>query len=93
MFVMARFGLWDAMLTEPKPALESQFMTGIWHYGRALAYIHTNRLGEAQRELGLLSALREAMGKVERYVSATTRMVFPGAPLSRSHAPRCRTPE
>jgi tetratricopeptide (TPR) repeat protein len=72
MFVLTRFGMWDQMLSEPKPDLDSQFMTGIWHYGRALAFLHTNRLTEAQGELARLSKLREAMGDTERYVSATT---------------------
>jgi len=62
MFVMVRFGKWDEMLTEPKPDLESQFMTRILNYGRALAYIHTDRPAMAKRELHPLSAAREAMG-------------------------------
>jgi len=72
MFVMVRFGMWDKMLAEPKPDIESQFMTGIWHYGRALAYIHTDRLAEARRELRLLNAAREAMGNVEHYIGFAT---------------------
>jgi len=72
MFVMVRFGMWDKMLAEPKPDLESQFMTGIWHYGRALAFIHTDRPAMAQRELRPLSAAREAMGTVEHYVGFAT---------------------
>jgi tetratricopeptide (TPR) repeat protein len=75
-FVMVRFGMWKEMLSEPKPDVESQFMTGIWHYGRALAYIHTGRLAEARRDLNPLSALRKAMGEVERYVSFTTGEVL-----------------
>jgi hypothetical protein len=71
MFVLTRFGMWDQMLSEPKPDLDSQFMTGIWHYGRALAFLHTDRLTEARGELAPLSKLREAMGDAERYVSAT----------------------
>jgi len=68
MFVMVRFGMWEEMLTEPKPDIESLFMTGVWHYGRALAYIYSNRLAEARRELRSLNAAREAMGKVEHYI-------------------------
>lgn len=69
-FVMVRFGMWEDMLAEPKPDIESQFITGIWHYGRALAYIHTERLTEARRELRPLTAMREAMGKVEHYIGS-----------------------
>jgi len=72
MFVMVRFGMWDKMLAEPKPDLESQFMTGIWHYGRALAYIHTNRLYMARKELQPLSDAGEAMGTVKHYVGFAT---------------------
>jgi tetratricopeptide (TPR) repeat protein len=72
MFVMVRFGMWEEMLAEPKPDLESEFMTGIWHYGRALAYIHSNRLTEARRELRPLSVAQEAMGNVEHYIGFST---------------------
>ena len=66
--VMVRFGMWEEMLAEPKPDLESRFMTGIWHYGRALAHIHSGRAAEARRELRPLTAAREAMGQVDRYI-------------------------
>lgn len=71
MFVMVRFGMWQEMLAEPRPELDSQFMAGIWHYGRALAYLHTQRLSEARPELEKLKELRMAVGELERYVSAT----------------------
>lgn len=67
-FVMVRFGMWAAVLAEPKPDIESRFMTGIWHYGRALAYLHTGRPAEARLELRALTAAREAMGEVEHYI-------------------------
>ena len=72
MFVMVRFGMWEEMLAEPKPDLESEFMTGIWHYGRALSYIHSNRLREARRELRALSSAQKAMSNVEHYIGFST---------------------
>jgi len=72
MFVMVRFGMWDVMMAEPKPDTESRFMTGIWHYGRALAYIHTDRPKKARQELVELVAVREAMGTIEHYVGFAT---------------------
>ena len=72
MFVMVRFGMWDAMMAEPKPDTGSRFMTGIWHYGRALAYIHTDRPKKARQELVELAIVREAMGTVEHYVGFAT---------------------
>jgi tetratricopeptide (TPR) repeat protein len=71
-FVMVRFGMWDAMLKATKPNLESQFMTGIWHYGRALAFVHTGRMAEARRELRPLIAARKAMGELEHYIGFGT---------------------
>jgi tetratricopeptide (TPR) repeat protein len=72
MFVMVRFGMWDQMLAEPSPDVDSRFMTGVWHYGRALAFIHGNRPDEAREELRQLSAAREAMGSAEHYVGFAT---------------------
>jgi tetratricopeptide (TPR) repeat protein len=72
MFVMVRFGMWEQMLAEPKPDTESEFMTGIWHYGRAIAYIHTNRLAEARREFQPLKAAQKAMSDVEHYIGFST---------------------
>jgi len=71
-FVMTRFGMWDEMLREPKPDIESKFMTGAWHYGRALAYTHTDRIVEARRELGLLTKKRQAMEELEHYIGFST---------------------
>jgi hypothetical protein len=68
MFVMVRFAMWDGMLAEPKPDVQSQFMTGIWHYGRALAYIHTGRPGDARRELRALSTARQEMETNTHYI-------------------------
>ena len=68
LFVTVRFGMWDAMMAEPKPDTESQFMTGIWHYGRALAYIYTDRPKQARHELQKLSAVRETMETIEHYI-------------------------
>ncbi|HHP7235000.1 MAG TPA: hypothetical protein ACFCUC_10265 [Desulfobacterales bacterium] len=68
MFVLVRFGMWDEMLAEPRPDVDSKFMTGIWHYGRALAYVHTDRPQKAGQELDRLSVVRREMAKIEHYV-------------------------
>jgi tetratricopeptide (TPR) repeat protein len=71
-FVLVRFGMWDAILAEPKPDLDSRFMTGVWHYGRALAFVHNDRRGKAKRELRSLTKARVAMGTVEQYIGFAT---------------------
>ena len=72
MFVMVRFGMWDEMLAEPRPDVDSRFMTGIWHYGRALAYVHGGRPAAARRELRPLTAARVEMSQVDRYIGYGT---------------------
>ncbi|MDH3746030.1 MAG: hypothetical protein OES47_13090 [Acidobacteriota bacterium] len=67
-FTMVRFGMWDEMLAEPKPDLDSRFMTGIWHYGRALAFSHTGRPRKARRELRSLEEMHRAIGGTDQYI-------------------------
>ena len=74
--VMVRFGMWDEMLAEPKPAVESQFMTGIWHYGRALAFVHTARPAQAREELGKISPVLETMDMEAHYIGFGTAGVL-----------------
>ena len=47
--VYKRFGRWDEMLAEPMPPKEARFMTGIWHYGRSLAYLHRGDAKSAKK--------------------------------------------
>jgi len=72
MFVMVRFGMWEAILAESKPDVDSRFMTGIWHYGRALAYLATSRSDGARQELRGLTEARKTMGEVDHYVGFAT---------------------
>jgi tetratricopeptide (TPR) repeat protein len=72
MFVMVRFGMWDEMIAEPQPDVDSRFMRGIWHYGRALAFLHTDRIKEARMELMALVEAREDMGKIDHYIGFGT---------------------
>ena len=60
-FVMTRFGMWDELLKVEKPFMRAQFMTGIWHYGRALAHLHKGNMSEAEKEAASLSSLVDKM--------------------------------
>lgn len=60
-FVMTRFGMWDDLLKVEKPFMRAQFMTGIWHYGRALAHLHKGNMSEAEKETASLSSLVDKM--------------------------------
>ncbi|GMR23251.1 MAG: hypothetical protein BMS9Abin37_1663 [Acidobacteriota bacterium] len=44
LYTMVRFGMWDEILDEPKPGKNAVYWTGIWHYARGMAYVHTNQL-------------------------------------------------
>lgn len=50
-YVMVRFGRWQDILDMPKPFAKAQFLTGMWRYGRTLAYLHTGKMDEAETEL------------------------------------------
>ena len=52
-----RFGHWQQMLTEPKPPAREPYATGIWHYGRALAFVSRDQVARAQAELEALTSV------------------------------------
>jgi pimeloyl-ACP methyl ester carboxylesterase/tetratricopeptide (TPR) repeat protein len=52
-----RFGRWQQMLIEPKPPEKEPYAIGIWHYGRALAFVARNQAPRAQAELDALTAV------------------------------------
>lgn len=54
--VMVRFGLWDDILTEARPADDMPAHITFWHYGRTVAYAALGRVGEAQAEFGKFKA-------------------------------------
>ena len=61
MYVMVRFGQWNKVLAEPRPAKGALFMRGVQHYARGLAQIHTDHRRRAKKEL---RKLRELMTKI-----------------------------
>jgi tetratricopeptide (TPR) repeat protein len=56
LYTMVRFGMWDEILKEPKPVPVTLFRTGVWHYARALAFLHSGDRG-ARRELKALQEI------------------------------------
>ena len=53
----ARFGMWQEVLTEPKPPANQPYAIGIWHYGRGLAFVARGRLDAASSELAALEGV------------------------------------
>jgi tetratricopeptide (TPR) repeat protein len=55
--VMVRFGRWEDVLNEPAPPESWQYVAGIWHYARGMAYMRTDRFETAAQELGILKGI------------------------------------
>jgi tetratricopeptide (TPR) repeat protein len=56
-WAMVRFGEWDTILRDRGPRHETAFTRGAWRYARAMAFIATDRLDEAEKELAELKKL------------------------------------
>ncbi len=69
MFVMVRFGKWEGMLAEPQPEKNAQFMNGVWHYGRGMAFTSQGKTAQAQEELDQLTILRQLTEADPSYIS------------------------
>lgn len=54
-----RFGRWREMLTDPKPPATEPYATGIWHYGRGLAFVARDQTARGEVELDALTKLLE----------------------------------
>jgi tetratricopeptide (TPR) repeat protein len=54
---LVRFGKWDEILAEPKPAHDTLFTRGMWHYARGRALAGKGRIDEAGAELAALEAI------------------------------------
>ena len=77
LFAYTRFGKWEEILQEPRPADDLLFLAGIWHYARGLAFTATGRLGAAATEL-------ESLDKIAADKSLQELALFspnPGAPI------------
>ena len=60
LYTMVRFGDWEAVLEEPAPPRTARFMTGVRHYARGLAYVHTGNTRKARREF---KSLRQVLAE------------------------------
>lgn len=56
--VMIRFGQWDAILSEPKPADYLPASMSIWHYARAVAFAAKGNVKEAEKEQAAFHSAR-----------------------------------
>ncbi|MEP6688445.1 MAG: hypothetical protein ABJC36_08870 [Gemmatimonadales bacterium] len=61
LLTLARFSRWDDLLKQPAPAPDLRYTTGVWHYGRGLAYAAKGALDSAAVERDSLAAIAAAM--------------------------------
>lgn len=59
--VMVRFGKWDELLAEPRPAAKYQIWTGLWLHGHGIALAAKGKLDDAKKDLAELTALAKAV--------------------------------
>jgi tetratricopeptide (TPR) repeat protein len=58
LLVMVRFGRWNDLLAEPRPADKYQIQTGLWLHAHGMALASLGRTDEAQADLEALRKLR-----------------------------------
>jgi tetratricopeptide (TPR) repeat protein len=75
---MSRFGMWDAILDEPRPSEERTYLTGYWHYARGLAFNGIGRPAEARIELDALRGVisSEQLEPEQVFIHATPRFLL-----------------
>ncbi len=54
---LVTFGKWDAVLTEPLPAVEQRYATGFAYYARGVAFAARRRFAEADASLDSVTAI------------------------------------
>ncbi len=59
--VLVRFGRWEEVLGEPKPAPNRLVSTAMWHYARGVAFSVTGHLEEAEAERASFERAAEAV--------------------------------
>lgn len=52
-----KFGKWDKLLADPKPAENLIYARLIWHFGRGMAYAGRSKFDQAYEELGIMQSL------------------------------------
>jgi len=80
-FALTRFGRWDEMLKEPRPADGNLFRLGVWHYARGLAFVSKRQLRDAERELAAVQRIARDKGlEFSLFSPNTAATVFAIAP-------------
>ena len=70
-YALVRFGKWDEIIAEPKPAHESLFTRAMWHFARGSAFAAKGQIENARQELSALKAIDAdpALAKMPQFLS------------------------
>lgn len=80
-WALARFGYWQEILAAPEPPATNLFLTGSWHYVRGLAFVATEQLQQAEKELEALRKIMKDPSLDSPLLSKnTTKTVLSAAP-------------
>lgn len=81
--VMVRFGLWEEILAEPRPADDMPAHLAFWHYGRTVAFSALGRIVEAEKEFAALTLASAAVPESRLLGNNTARAVLDiGLPMA-----------
>lgn len=58
LYAYVTFGKWNDILKYEKPKQDRPYIVAVWHYARAMAFIATNNLAEAENEIISLDSFR-----------------------------------
>jgi hypothetical protein len=72
LYTMVRFGMWDAVLAEPKPRKDARLWTGVWHYARGLAFAARRQMKDARSELATVEKLAQEPASAETFAGYST---------------------
>jgi len=75
-YALVQFGMWDEILKEPAPGVDSPFVHGVWHYARGRAFVGKGQLDAGEKELTELRKLvaSEALRNMPASFSANTAL-------------------
>jgi tetratricopeptide (TPR) repeat protein len=59
LLVMVRFGMWEAILSEPRPPEKYQNLTALWLHAQGMAHASTGKIDQARAEVKALRTLAQ----------------------------------
>jgi tetratricopeptide (TPR) repeat protein len=81
--VMVRFGMWEDIIAEPRPADDLPASIAFWHYGRTVAFAALGRVAEAEKEFAALKTAYAAVPESRLLGNNTARTVLEvGLPMA-----------